>query len=112
MENTQLAKGTKVKYRQHTKMARGGSWYVTVTNGTVVGTYGDKLVIRARWGGRTTRETPQDVLEVLTEWPHRVSLRVLSSPRKTYRPTCKDCDWTGTNTTSKVAAQKQAENHS
>lgn len=68
---SKLAKGTKVRYRQHTRLARGGSWDMRVTTGTIIGTYGDLYVIRTRHGGRTTRERAADVLEVLTEWPAR-----------------------------------------
>lgn len=64
-------KGTKVRYRQHTRTARGGSWDSRVTTGIVVGHYGDFLVIKTLFGGRQTREAAQDVIEVLSEWPQR-----------------------------------------
>lgn len=72
MDKTQadrLPKGTKVRYTQHTRMARGGGVCARTAWGTITGTYGAQYVITTRWGGRTTREEARDVQAVLTEWP-------------------------------------------
>jgi hypothetical protein len=66
-----LVTGAKVKYNQHTRMARGGGVHVTTTWGTIDGTYGDQYIVKARWGGRRTREAARDIIEVSDAWPAR-----------------------------------------